>query len=197
MNICCFIEFSFVKRRTTGSNWAGGLFLNIQKSGADIYNYIQWTGNNLTTLTSGGFVNQASQAAPGTGFAHNFTCNSVVNGLMRVENSVGKTAMSILGSGQTSFNYNPNQGYVNSNYFLHVDHDSTEYAFLVRRVNRGTIPYTIRSYDLSVDNLGNTGIGIKVAARKLDVNGEVRIRDLTTDTPTRIEGADADGDLGE
>lgn len=33
-------------------------------------------------------------------------------------------------------------------------------------------------------------------ARHLDVNGEVRIRDLTTDTPTRFVGADADGDLG-
>ena len=33
------------------------------------------------------------------------------------------------------------------------------------------------------------------AARSLDVNGEVRIRDLTTDTPTKIVGADADGDL--
>ncbi|MFN9113388.1 MAG: hypothetical protein ACK5XN_25230, partial [Bacteroidota bacterium] len=33
--------------------------------------------------------------------------------------------------------------------------------------------------------------------RTLDVNGEARIRDLTTDTPTRIVGADADGDLGE
>lgn len=33
-------------------------------------------------------------------------------------------------------------------------------------------------------------------ARKLHVVGEARITDLTTDTPTRIVGADADGDLG-
>lgn len=32
--------------------------------------------------------------------------------------------------------------------------------------------------------------------RDFDVNGEVRITDLTTDPPTRIVGADADGDLG-
>lgn len=32
--------------------------------------------------------------------------------------------------------------------------------------------------------------------RTLHVNGEARIIDLTTDTPTRIVGADADGDLG-
>lgn len=35
------------------------------------------------------------------------------------------------------------------------------------------------------------------AARDLDVNGEVRIRDLTTDAPVDIVGADADGDLGK
>lgn len=34
------------------------------------------------------------------------------------------------------------------------------------------------------------------AARTLHVTGEARITDLTTDTPTRIVGADADGDLG-
>lgn len=33
--------------------------------------------------------------------------------------------------------------------------------------------------------------------RDLHVAGEARITDLTTDTPTRIVGADADGDLGE
>lgn len=40
------------------------------------------------------------------------------------------------------------------------------------------------------------GIGQTNPQRKLDVNGEVRIADLTTDTPTRFVGADADGDLG-
>jgi hypothetical protein len=34
-------------------------------------------------------------------------------------------------------------------------------------------------------------------SRTLDVNGEVRVRDLTTDTPTKLVGADADGDLNE
>lgn len=40
--------------------------------------------------------------------------------------------------------------------------------------------------------LGTSGL----PARKLHVVGEARITDLTTDTPTRIVGADADGDLG-
>jgi hypothetical protein len=41
--------------------------------------------------------------------------------------------------------------------------------------------------------------GIKTNApnRDLEVAGEVRITDLTTDTPTRLVGADADGDLGQ
>jgi len=44
---------------------------------------------------------------------------------------------------------------------------------------------------------GNTIIGgTGTPARTLEVSGEVRITDLTTDSPTRIVGADADGDLG-
>lgn len=44
---------------------------------------------------------------------------------------------------------------------------------------------------------GNTIIGgVSTPARTLHVTGEARITDLTTDTPTRIVGADADGDLG-
>jgi len=38
--------------------------------------------------------------------------------------------------------------------------------------------------------------GAESPARTLHVTGEARITDLTTDTPTRIVGADADGDLG-
>jgi hypothetical protein len=43
---------------------------------------------------------------------------------------------------------------------------------------------------------GKVGIGTTSPARTLHVEGEARISDLTTDTPTRIVGADADGDLG-
>ncbi len=49
---------------------------------------------------------------------------------------------------------------------------------------------------LTVRNDGRTSIGNNGSpARTLDVTGEVRISDLTTDTPTKIVGADADGDL--
>jgi co-chaperonin GroES (HSP10) len=43
---------------------------------------------------------------------------------------------------------------------------------------------------------GRVGIGTISPARSLHVEGEARISDLATDTPTRIVGADADGDLG-
>lgn len=50
-------------------------------------------------------------------------------------------------------------------------------------------------------DFANSRFGINQApsalTRTFDINGELRIRDLTTDTPTRIVGADADGDLGE
>jgi hypothetical protein len=54
---------------------------------------------------------------------------------------------------------------------------------------------------MSIEGSGGLGggyVGIKTTtpARDLHVQGEVRISDLTTDTPTRIVGADADGDLG-
>jgi len=44
---------------------------------------------------------------------------------------------------------------------------------------------------------GKIGMGNTSPQRKLDVTGEIRISDLTTDTPTRIVGADADGDLAD
>jgi len=52
---------------------------------------------------------------------------------------------------------------------------------------------------LLVDTVNNRlKIGNQVApVRTLDVEGEARISDLTTDTPTRLVGADADGDLGD
>jgi len=52
---------------------------------------------------------------------------------------------------------------------------------------------------LLVDTTNNRlKIGDQVApVRTLDVTGEARISDLITDTPTRLIGADADGDLNE
>lgn len=71
----------------------------------------------------------------------------------------------------------------------------------------GNIPFWGANFGSAGDTLTNSsnlfweiansrlGIGTTTPARSLDA-GEVRIRDLTTDAPTRIVGADADGDLG-
>lgn len=50
-------------------------------------------------------------------------------------------------------------------------------------------------YATSLYGTSLVGIEIAAPARTLDVNGEVRVRDLTTDTPTGVVGHDADGDL--
>ena len=52
-----------------------------------------------------------------------------------------------------------------------------------------------RNTAMTILSGGNVGIGNISPQRKLHVTGEVRITDLTTDTPTKIVGADADGDL--
>lgn len=49
---------------------------------------------------------------------------------------------------------------------------------------------------LLLQNDGALGILENLPARTLDVGGEVRIQDLTTDAPTGIVGHDGDGDLG-
>jgi len=55
-------------------------------------------------------------------------------------------------------------------------------------------------YDVNMvlDTVNNRmGVNEPLPARTLDVEGEARISDLTTDAPTRLIGADADGDLNE
>lgn len=65
---------------------------------------------------------------------------------------------------------------------------------------------TANIFEVTADNLttkylvtdanGLSGFGTNSPQRRVHVEGEARITDLTTDTPTRIVGADADGDLG-
>ena len=47
-----------------------------------------------------------------------------------------------------------------------------------------------------IESGGDVGIGVTDALRKLHVAGEMRVTDLTTDAPTQVVGADADGDFG-
>jgi hypothetical protein len=54
-----------------------------------------------------------------------------------------------------------------------------------------TFPFTVKATNDYI------GLGELDPQRRLHVAGEVRITDLNTDTPTRIVGADADGDLDD
>jgi hypothetical protein len=56
--------------------------------------------------------------------------------------------------------------------------------------------WTNNSQRMTISSAGSVGIANTSPQRTLHVTGEVRITDLTTDNPTRIVGADADGDLG-
>jgi len=57
--------------------------------------------------------------------------------------------------------------------------------------------YTTGTKLMSIHPAGTVIGTASTPARTLHVTGEMRVTDLTTDTPTRIVGADADGDFGE
>jgi len=81
--------------------------------------------------------------------------------------------------------------YVNPNIVAAADYRGIE---LSNNTGRG-----IHQTGASATNnfVGNTHIGATTTpSRTLHITGEARITDLNTDTPTRIVGADADGDLG-
>jgi hypothetical protein len=69
--------------------------------------------------------------------------------------------------------------------------------------SRNSIPYSSTNRHAYSNNFtynpttNRLAVGDTTATRTLTVNGEVRITDLTTDNPTRIVGADADGDLNQ
>ena len=63
--------------------------------------------------------------------------------------------------------------------------------------NGNLYPIAFGNNWMYLDPSGRTGFGNTSPQRTLHVTGEARITDLTTDAPTRIVGADADGDLGE
>lgn len=77
------------------------------------------------------------------------------------------------------------------------------YGWHVGDITSGTQTNTPRSFYAEDGNAinvfnGSTMMGTDATpSRTLHVTGEARITDLTTDTPTRIVGADADGDLGQ
>lgn len=83
-------------------------------------------------------------------------------------------------------NGNPNSGV----YFKNVNHTSEGRIDFITRFSGGF------SQRMTIAGNGNVGVNDVAPPRTFSVTGEARITDLTTDTPTRIVGADADGDLG-
>ena len=79
----------------------------------------------------------------------------------------------------------------------------TSYRLLLKQtVTGGNVRYNFSQINAGTDyenvlvfDRGNLGIGITDATRKVDINGEVRIRDLTTTTPALLVSADANGVL--
>jgi hypothetical protein len=76
------------------------------------------------------------------------------------------------------------------------------YGLYIGDITAGTqtnTPYSIYVEDANARNYfaGSVGIGSTTPARTLHVAGEVRITDLSTDNPTKLVGADADGDLDD
>jgi len=59
-----------------------------------------------------------------------------------------------------------------------------------------TVTSVLGSHYAALFRSGSVGIGTATPSRTFHNAGETRLADLTTDTPTRIVGADADGDLG-
>jgi hypothetical protein len=96
--------------------------------------------------------------------------------------ALGSTAgFSASGSGNVFIGYASGSNATESN-ALYIDNSNTSSPLI--------------SGDFSSNRVGiNTSVSS--ISRTLHVTGEVRITDLTTDPPTRIVGADADGDLGE
>lgn len=65
-------------------------------------------------------------------------------------------------------------------------------SYIPQWTGTGTMSFTNAYYTSN-----NWGFNTATPARRVDVNGTVRIRTLVTDNPTRIVGADADGDLNQ
>lgn len=88
--------------------------------------------------------------------------------------------------------YTPATG-LNRNYSFATSYGGNGDFVLLKSSTAGGVPNT------NIFTATDTGFGIGTLspARKFHVDGEARITDLITDAPTRLIGADADGDLNQ
>jgi hypothetical protein len=181
--------------------------------GADIYSP---TNGANKTLTIGNLIFGVSMDSTGTAIP--------VNGKVGILNNNPSTALDVSGAiTATAFqplilrrNLSTNTSQLQQLFQLKNASDAyVNYGAIASEIVSNTAGKQIGNMRFSVidssDNgtlvnrliLGGNGLSAigkdlnTSAARTLDVFGEMRIRDLITDTPTRIVGADADGDLGQ
>lgn len=119
-----------------------------------------------------------SQYSPSSSGAGSFTYIHIDNTL----NLTGSANQTIRG-----FHFNPTITALASGTVRAIDIEA----------NNAAVKGIYQSGTSTTNNLaGNTGVGsTSTPARTLDVTGEVRISDLTTDPATGLVGTDADGDL--
>jgi len=170
----------------------------------------QWE-NYITSIgAANGQVSIFSSAGKIYGTNNLFWDNA--NARLKIGNTSGTATLFVQNSAETeslvkvvAANQNPYLVRMYNNTFSTTTPVFEYFAFNTGEFRQGTVngdlTFTTNGYSnrrmIIKNNTGYVGIGsLSGPSRLLHVEGEVRIADLTTDTPTRIVGADADGDLG-
>lgn len=177
--------------RPTGAE--GMQYWNTSNGWLDIHNGTNWfnplrsaTATGLGTSTQVGYFNSSGLLTSDANFVR--TANSLsftgVGGIVATTTTASGDALTVTGS-SAYMNFNGGRlRYVSNNWQIQDNAYST-------KVNLNVAASGTNFFVNSV-NIGSSG----AAARTLQVTGEARITDLTTDPPTQLVGADADGDLG-
>ena len=170
----------------------------------------QWENYITSTGAANGQVSIFSSAGKIYGTNNLFWDNS--GNKLKIGNTSGSGTLHVANSAESTSlltivaaNQNPYLARLYNNAFSTTTPVFEYFAFNTGEFRQGTIngdlTFTTNGYSnrrmIIKNNTGYVGIGsLSGPSRLLHVEGEVRIADLTTDTPTRIVGADADGDLG-
>ena len=166
-------------------------------------NFVQGNnaGYNLTTGNNNLFQGASAGRNTTTGIRNNFQGIASAFSNVRGSNNIaiGYEAARYIGTGTTG------NTRLDSSIFIGYQTRALDTA----QINQIVIGYNVVGLGSNTTRIGNSNTtqthldgklslgSTATPVRTLNVTGEARITDLTTDTPTRIVGADADGDLGE